>query len=205
MKIAACSDLHWQRHYLKKLPKADILIVAGDFCTRGELMDFEKFVSWLDKYPAKHKIVVPGNHDFPLARFPDKTKQMLTDKGITLLTNAAADVAGLKVYGCSYSEWLPGWSYMLPNNELKAMYDQIPERLDILIMHNCPQKEPVVAGAQGSLLTLELIKRAKPKIFIGGHWHGLAGQWKCGETDVYNVAVLDDNYDYVRGITEITL
>ena len=204
MKIAACSDIHWQRHYLTKLPRADILIVAGDFCTRGELLDFEKFVSWLGKYPAKHKVVVPGNHDMPLARFPGKTKEMLTEKGIKLLINEAAKIGGLKIYGCPYSEWLPGWSFMLSDNELKEIYDQIPEGLDILIMHNCPKRESAVSDAQGSRLTLELLKRAKPKIFIGGHWHGLAGHWKCGETDVYNVSILDDNYEYVRGITEIS-
>ena len=205
MKIAACCDTHWQRHYLTKLPRADIFIVAGDFCTRGELMDFEKFVSWVDKYPAKHKIVVPGNHDLPLARFPEKTRKMLADKGIKLLTNEATEIEGLKIYGCSYSEWLPGWSFMLSDSELKEMYDQIPGNLDILVMHNCPKKEPAASEAQGSQLTLDLIKRAKPKIFIGGHWHGLAGYWKIGKTDVYDVSVLDDNYEYVRGITEIKI
>jgi 3',5'-cyclic AMP phosphodiesterase CpdA len=108
MKIAACSDIHWQRHCIRNLPKADILIVAGDFCTRGELGDFEKFVSWLNKYPAKHKIVVPGNHDMPLARFPDKTRKILADKDIKLLINELVEIEGLKIYGCSYSEWLPG-------------------------------------------------------------------------------------------------
>ncbi|MDR1026337.1 MAG: hypothetical protein LBL47_02955 [Lactobacillus sp.] len=94
---------------------------------------------------------------------------------------------------------------MLPDNELKTIYDHIPEGLDILVMHNCPKKEPAFSGVQGSQLTLDLIKRGQPKIFIGSHWHGLAGHWKIGKTDVYNVSILDDNYEYVRGMVEINI
>merc|ERR1711972_1097869 len=44
-------------------PAADVLLHAGDFSNTGELEQIESLNSWLDAYPASHKIVIAGNHD----------------------------------------------------------------------------------------------------------------------------------------------
>ena len=59
--ICAFSDTHNQQRKLT-IPKCDILVFVGDagITTYKHLEDFNK---WIGKQPAKHKIVIMGNHD----------------------------------------------------------------------------------------------------------------------------------------------
>merc|ERR1712216_815150 len=43
--------------------EGDVLVHAGDFMNTGEVEQVLSFAQWLTKYPAKHKIVIAGNHD----------------------------------------------------------------------------------------------------------------------------------------------
>jgi predicted phosphodiesterase len=40
-----------------------VLLHAGDFTNSGELEEVESLNKWLEAYPAKHKVIIAGNHD----------------------------------------------------------------------------------------------------------------------------------------------
>ncbi len=52
--------------YRAPLPKADILLLAGDITMIGRLDEYEKMVDMLTKAEAELKIVIAGNHDITL-------------------------------------------------------------------------------------------------------------------------------------------
>eukprot|EP00930_Biecheleria_cincta_P083109 TRINITY_DN72744_c0_g1_i1.p1 TRINITY_DN72744_c0_g1~~TRINITY_DN72744_c0_g1_i1.p1 ORF type:complete len:363 (+),score=49.72 TRINITY_DN72744_c0_g1_i1:160-1248(+) len=64
-RFVCFSDTHGKHELIAKqnYPQADVLLHAGDFTNTGELEEVESFAKWLSAYPAKHKIVVAGNHD----------------------------------------------------------------------------------------------------------------------------------------------
>lgn len=77
------------------------------------------------------------------------------------------------------------------------MWSAIPSEIDLLITHGPPldildtDREGIHAGCP------ELRKRVleiKPKTHIFGHIHNGYGHVKIGETDFYNVSLLDEAY-----------
>lgn len=52
--------------YRAPLPKADILLHAGDITMKGGLKEYEKMIDMLAKAEAELKIVIAGNHDVTL-------------------------------------------------------------------------------------------------------------------------------------------
>lgn len=52
--------------YRLPLPKADILLHAGDITKVGYLAEYEKMFDMLQQAPAELKLVIPGNHDITL-------------------------------------------------------------------------------------------------------------------------------------------
>lgn len=52
--------------YREPLPKADILLHAGDITMIGRLREYEKMIEVLSKADAELKIVIAGNHDITL-------------------------------------------------------------------------------------------------------------------------------------------
>lgn len=64
-RFVCFSDTHGRHDSIPKhyYPEADVLLHAGDFTNSGELEQVESFGKWLEAYPAKHKIVIAGNHD----------------------------------------------------------------------------------------------------------------------------------------------
>lgn len=77
--------------YREPLPKADILLHAGDITMIGRLHEYEKMIDVLSKADAELKIVIAGNHDVTLdekfyhesglARFhDDRTEDLMAIK-----------------------------------------------------------------------------------------------------------------------------
>ena len=62
LRVVLISDTHMQHRKLD-MPKADMLIHAGDFTNKGRAKDIKDFDDWLGEMDYKHKIVVFGNHD----------------------------------------------------------------------------------------------------------------------------------------------
>ena len=68
LRLVLLSDTH-QLHREVEVPDGDIFIHAGDFTMFSESMEaVADFNDWLGELPHRHKIVVPGNHEFLIAK-----------------------------------------------------------------------------------------------------------------------------------------
>lgn len=78
IRILATSDTHNKHQFIEPehLPPADIFIHAGDFTRMSRKKELEKFRKFLLALPYKHKIVIPGNHDFGLMADIEKYKMV---------------------------------------------------------------------------------------------------------------------------------
>lgn len=68
VRIVAISDTHDKHHNIDPAswPDADIFIHAGDFTRKSKPKEFQRFREFLKNLPYKHKIVIPGNHEYGL-------------------------------------------------------------------------------------------------------------------------------------------
>jgi len=216
-KIAAFSDTHNQ-HKLVKLPDPDyidILVFAGDATSRGSLEETIKFVKWFGSLPHKHKILVPGNHDWLFEKDPGLTKKICDDAGVTLLNDSGVTIEGIKFWGSPVTPWFMDWAFNRARNENESIlrrvplisehWDKIPNDTEVLITHGpayekldelkMPNGEPYPLPRHAGCKDLKnAIERVKPDIHICGHIHSGHGEIHKNGTSYYNVAILDDMY-----------
>ena len=212
MKVTLISDTHTKHNQLKgDLPGGDLLIHAGDFMNSGynpmEAMEFFKWFDNIDNYDTK--VLIAGNHDRWMQDKSEEARGILTGyKTIEyledeLITIQDGDGPEIKIWGSPWQPEFYNWAFNLPRNgeELKAVWDMIPEGIDILITHG-----PAwgflddVEGRRGEHLGCELlaerIKQIKPKIHICGHIHSGHGHYYDGHTHYFNASVLNERYLY---------
>ena len=68
-------------HKAVTIPDADVLVHAGDFCGQGTLAEVEAFAAFFRALPHRHKILIAGNHDWPLEREPAQAEALLDGCG----------------------------------------------------------------------------------------------------------------------------
>lgn len=210
MIIIAISDQHGLLDF--PCPKADLLIHAGDICPdfrmpRGPAYSWtqeswlaNKWAPWLG---GQRTVATLGNHDFA-SRY-GVPKMIHIDKLV--------EVDGIKIWLSPWSNEFCGWAWMMDPLVLKARYDLIPDGTDIIVSHQPPYgygdvsifPQPDGDMHCGSKELLAAIERVKPKAVVNGHIHGGHGRYRHGTTDIYNVALLNDEYRRVHQATEIIL
>ncbi len=183
MKIALFSDTH-ALHGQIKIPDADILIFAGDMTHCRTARDVSDFNSFLGSLPHKYKIVVGGNHDYRLARDPEKAKILLSEA--VYLLDERVVISGIIIYG---APWQPLFNdhacdaFALPRGKaLKEKWDMIPPGIDILVTHTPPagildRDGPVSHGCSDLAAA---VAELKPRYHVFGHihsHHGLIKYW----------------------------
>lgn len=180
MKIACISDTH-NKHKKLVMPKADIIIHAGDFTSRGYSGEVEDFLKWFGQQDAPHKILVLGNHEVELSKKPfQEIQQMVEEQGIILLHNSHVTIAGLKIYGSPFSnEFGRGWAYNANEALLAQMYNHIDPDVDIIVTHG-PAKgnlDLCPGGNVGSQSLAHWINSVpwKLKLHVTGHIHESRG------------------------------
>lgn len=209
MKIAAFSDCHWLYKDIKKFPKADILIFAGDWCGSGYyLQETLDFLNWFKELPYRNKVAIPGNHDRICEINEQSCKDIFLQTGAHLLIDEKINIEGLSIYGTPWCPEFNNWAFMLPEEQLKWKFKYIPNNLDILITHTPPKgiSDPTNYGSEALRKRLNDIN---PKIHIFGHNHGGYGYTETINTKFYNVAVCSDadeehDFDY-KLINPITI
>jgi len=168
LRIVCLSDTH-DLHHMLVLPPADILIHCGDFSVKGSFPSIFRFRDFLiAQKHIKHKIVIPGNHEF----FPDITGRILS-KHCTYLLNKATEVEGIKIYG---SRFRPSWSVPIGlDRYAQRDWAHIPNSVDILVTHQPPKGRGDTTGAgvnRGNVtLMAEIKRRVKPAVHLFGHNH----------------------------------
>lgn len=212
MKICCLSDQHGYLDF--DLPEADIYLHAGDICPdfgpgtysgtkQQEVWLRQEWQPWLLNQRAIRHLnrvyVTPGNHDF-----------VWRHASAYFVVDDLMDIDGLKVWLSPWSNTFGGWAWMKNPADLVPIYEAIPEGTDIIVSHQPPygygDRVPdryIVFQADGdphvgSKELLATIDRVKPKAVICGHIHDGRGSYKYGDTDIYNVALVNEAYDRVN-------
>ena len=196
LSVVCLSDTHNFRAKVKPsdVPQGDILVHTGDFTNRGTEAEALEFIKIFNAFPHTHKLLIAGNHD---AWFDTKTReevQALLNPNCHYLLDSMVEIEGIRFYGTPWTNSGPAFG----ENEdvLKAIYDKIPENIDILLTHNPPLhivdlawvRQPVAAtnkyacptcgGSHSSNYThwgspslKNRVLQIKPKVHQFGHVH----------------------------------
>lgn len=195
MKICAISDTH--THYDQvQIEECDVLIHAGDLnCYYAH--SIRNFCSWLDKQPAKKKIIIAGNHD-KFIEMQNAVARRLLDDHCIYLEDSDTEIDGVKFWGSPITPTFFNWFFMRDRGEaIKRHWDAIPEDTDVLITHG-PARGILDATyyANGGLRDhvgcddlLDAVKRIEPKVHIFGHIHGNTAMRQVGKTLFINAAL----------------
>jgi Icc-related predicted phosphoesterase len=208
MIIHALSDIH--RHHIEMTPYltgGDLLVLAGDYDCDTPEKNFT-FLNWVKKLAPLYKlgiVMVGGNHDPEIEDNFDEIKEDLLNHKIYLLNNEYLELGGLKIFGSPNIETNSKFHrniYAFARNmpQLTEVYKAIPQNLDLLITHTPPKF--ILDGGFGSAALYNAILKTRPKINIFGHNHQGFGHhkkdhmiddYKLGETNFFNVAILGDS------------
>jgi len=191
LTIVCISDTH-ELHREIDVPNGDILIHAGDFTmfskSAAVIRDFNE---WLGELPHRHKIVVPGNHEFFLEA--DSTKRNLISNA-DLLIDEAVEIMGLKIWGSPITSLYGGAFGRSSPKDRALLYATIPDDVNILVTHGPPygvlDRSPGGLHHAGCPELREAVARLKPKLHLFGHIHGAHGIENMGDTLFVNAALL---------------
>ena len=178
---------------LEPVPDGDLLIHAGDATVMGTIEEISQFAEWFLSLPHKHKIFVPGNHDWLYFKNMELAKTLLP-----CLHDDFIKIEGLKIYGSAWQPEFCNWAFGLPRGQvLHHVWQRIPDDTDILITHT-PPKNILDATYQGEAVGCEeLFKRVmkvKPKLHVFGHIHESYGQIELNGTIFVNASICDRAY-----------
>jgi len=214
-RFVCFSDTHGLHGQIPKkhLPAADVLLHAGDFTNTGELEQVESFSSWLEAYPAAHKVVIAGNHDitfdeyyytcrgalrFHPRREYDCTKARGLLTGCTYLQDSAIEVGGYRIYGSPWQPAFCDWAFNLERGvECRKQWTMIPSDVDILITHGPAAghgdrcSSGIRAGCE-DLLTE--IQSRSILVAVAGHIHEGYGMSSDGVTLYLNASTCTHSY-----------
>lgn len=174
-KVVFISDTH-NLHAKIRIPECDILVHSGDATGRGTLQEITSFLFWFSQQPAKHKILIWGNHDLLGEDNPSMSKMLISEHpSITYLENSGIEIMGLKFWGSPWTPRFYDWAFNADPDKLIEVWSKIPEGIDVLITHGPPfgildeTEEGVNAGCK--ILLSEIQTRVKPKYHVAGHIH----------------------------------
>lgn len=200
MKFVLISDTHNQHENLT-VPDGDVLIHAGDITGGGSLRETLGFFRWLGNLPHQHKIFIGGNHDFLLENTSFDKKQYLP-AGITYLQDTLIEIQGIKIYGSPYTPEFLNWAFMKKRGaDIKAVWDKIPEGIDVLVTHGPPFKILDATSSStnvGCEDLLDKVLKIKPKIHVFGHIHEAYGSQATEGIKFFNASVLNEHYQLVN-------
>jgi len=194
MKICCMADIHGN---LIDIQPCDMVIIAGDICPAyNHNIYFQAnwlnsvFSEYINILPAKHKIVIAGNHDFIFEKKPE----LVNTRKYIYLKDSEAIIEGLKIWGTPWQPYFFDWAFNLYEPDLIKKWELIPNDTNILVVHGPPyglgdlaprqviqpeNEEKWVDGEHtGSPGLLERIKKVRPALAVYGHIHEGYGKWK---------------------------
>jgi Icc-related predicted phosphoesterase len=205
MKIVIISDTH-TKHTKLIIPECDLLLHAGDFTNRGTESEVNAFAFWFGNQMAKHKVAIPGNHDFFTQQAPDICKHLFESEGCHLLIEESYTIDNHTIYGSPWQPWFHDWAWNFPNHDkvvgkiAKETWSRIPAETTILLTHTPPYgildrlarprlyEDPRV-GCPQLRLALNNLKRLRLHAF--GHIHEEHGIHAEGIVQFVNASASD--------------
>jgi Icc-related predicted phosphoesterase len=198
LKFLAISDTHG-RHHSIRLPKADVLLHAGDISYHGKKEEVIDFLQWFARQKFEYKIFIAGNHDFYLEHAKQEDLLKLIPEGVTYLKDSGINIGEIKVWGSPVTPWFYNWAFNRHRGEaIRKHWDQIPPGTDLLMTHG-----PVYGfldmvineqhvGCQDLLRTVLTIQ---PKVHLCGHIHESYGSIKRSGIRFINASVVNEQYE----------
>jgi len=214
MKLTFISDTHNKHQSIGVSDNGgDIIFHSGDATGHGSEWEIVKFLKWYSELNYKHKVFIPGNHDFGFEKEPSKYRKMFADAGVHLLIDEGVTLEGINIWGSPVTPWFHNWAFNRARNGAEASlhnvdfifphWDMIPQDTDILITHGPPymildELQYVDGTPKGQFVGCEdllaRIKEVGPKIHAFGHIHCGYGTKKVDDTLFINASCLDETY-----------
>jgi len=208
MKLCCISDIHGKLNF--KVPEADLLLIAGDLCPayHNAGMSIKRQVDWLDSHfrywlleqPITECVACAGNHDWIWEKYPHKVPQLNTN--FHYLEDREIEILGLKIYGTPVQPPFYNWAFNRSKGAIQKYWDNIPEGLDILLLHSPPygimdKTSSINYGSEniGSKSLKKRIDEVKPKIVVFGHNHNEHGKIEQDGIIYINASLLDERYN----------
>ena len=189
MNLTLISDTHGIHHDLK-LQQGEVLIHAGDiteFGTEDEVIDF---LRWFAKQPFEHKIFIAGNHEIFLEECTAAKLKRIIPEGIIYLQNSAVEIKGLNIYGSPVTPYFLGMAFnKRRGNDIKKVWNKIPENIDILITHGPPNG--ILDNKMGCEELIKKVESIKPTLHVFGHIHEQHGTVEQNGTCFVNAALVN--------------
>ncbi len=182
-KIWHIGDTH-SYHYLLDIPKdIDIVIHSGDFSNFYDIYKNEPeardFLVWFGNLPIKNKVLIAGNHDAFCFHRKAQLKELCDYYKIVYLENDFTIIDGIKIWGSPNTPSFGNWYFMKDRSKLDAIWKNIPEDTDIVVVHGPPKgildfsyrRDGVLEFCGCKALRNHILERVKPKLFLSGHIH----------------------------------
>lgn len=213
IKIVAISDLHGNLP-TDLLPEGDILCICGDIFPldiQTQILECDNwlndiFIPWTIKLPYEEIILLAGNHDFYFAEVAPVDILLAFDHTkITYLCDSYVITHGIKFYGTPWCKRFGRWAFMEDDSVLESKFKKIPEDVDFLLTHDAPYGTSDICMQNiywntgeniGNKPLRDAIIDKMPKYNLHGHLHSSDHNEEIlNKTKVYNVSLLDENYD----------
>lgn len=192
MKLVLISDTHTKHNQLE-LPEGDILVHAGDYTFVGTPSEKANFYGWFLSQPHKHKVVIPGNHDFG-----EPLQPSILAYGVHYLCESGVEIEGLKFWGSPWTPRFGEWAFMYDRATGLERWANVPAGTDVLITHGPPLGfRDRVAGHRDQVGCADLrnkVLEIKPKLHVFGHIHGSYGVEVFNGTTFVNASVVNEAY-----------
>lgn len=218
MKICAFSDMHGQ--YGFEVKPCDIVLICGDVVPLNIQWNMNKsiewfktfFIPWCTNLPCEKVLFIGGNHDKVCKECATEVRDALKGQDkVIYLECETYEYKGKVIYGTPICKIFGSWSFMESYEEQKERYDRHLKaigKIDIIMSHDCPygisdvllQKDcPWADGGHiGNHALREFLDESKPSLLVEGHLHSANHlRVQHGDTAVYNVSLLDENYKLV--------
>jgi len=190
-KLVCISDTH-NNHSRIQIEECDILIHAGDATLHGSEMEVSSFLNWFSSLDqAKHKVFIPGNHDFFFTgktltnKYTNKEIKDYIPSNVHYLVDKSVTLEGLKVYGTPWTPFFFDWAFNGlehdpgkdnayhggpgPSAEpdtnhplLRKIYSAIEDDTEVLVCHGPPRLSPLDHCLEGNRVgSTRLLERIK--------------------------------------------
>jgi len=191
MRLLCITDIHSEVGRFEKIlanePRADLLIIGGDFTNFGKPPEVDHLLN-LAQAHTPQVLAVAGNCDSL------EIDQRLLERGVSLHTRGVR-IGDIGFFGLSAMPPWQGNMYEFPEAELDrfitASFAQIEGSPRFIMVPHCPPRNSQVdrnaSGVNvGSTAVRRWMDKVNPILVVCGHIHEARGQAKIGDTIVVN-------------------
>lgn len=234
VRILCISDTHGEHGSLdpSSFSPCDLVIFAGDLSMFGNPSEVSSFKKWFQSINCPNKLLIAGNLDLTfdtknLDHFKDKILHYVkTDVKLetikpNFLQNADFIYAEhnlveitisnhpIRIFASPYTPEFMDFGFQYKEKEqAKALWDQIPNDIDVLVTHGPPHNicDKSSSGFHcGCEVLRGAIERVKPALSVFGHIHEAYGTDVFGDTLCCNVALVNQSRKIANKPTYVDL